>query len=127
MSSSSSLISGNESNTSFSNTKWHVEHANSPPHAPSSSMSLSCATSSNDCPSDASTLVLSPSASTNVMFTVSEKSRRENSWHAGRCDAVPIGAVDGTRATLRSTRVDRCKTRNILSCFLSCVSGDERR
>ena len=36
ISSSSSVFGGRVSYTSFSKTRWHVEHANSPPHAPSS-------------------------------------------------------------------------------------------
>ncbi len=64
MSSSSSSGSGNESKTFSSRITWHVEQAISPPHAPSTSISLSWATSRRDWPKDPSTVSSSPSAST---------------------------------------------------------------
>eukprot|EP00621_Florenciella_sp_RCC1693_P005701 CAMPEP_0182526310 /NCGR_PEP_ID=MMETSP1323-20130603/3088_1 /TAXON_ID=236787 /ORGANISM="Florenciella parvula, Strain RCC1693" /LENGTH=148 /DNA_ID=CAMNT_0024735143 /DNA_START=297 /DNA_END=743 /DNA_ORIENTATION=- len=72
--SSSSSETGDSSPT-FSNhssdkTTWHVEHASSPPQAPSSSISLSCATSNSDDPTSASTSCLVPSdASTKTTVT----------------------------------------------------------
>ncbi|KAL7693612.1 hypothetical protein Plhal304r1_c003g0010131 [Plasmopara halstedii] len=63
ISSYSSLNVGSSSKIRFSNTKWHVEHANSAPHAPSSSKSFSWVTSSSVSPTFAFTVVRFPSPS----------------------------------------------------------------
>eukprot|EP00751_Fragilariopsis_kerguelensis_P007430 CAMPEP_0170786136 /NCGR_PEP_ID=MMETSP0733-20121128/17391_1 /TAXON_ID=186038 /ORGANISM="Fragilariopsis kerguelensis, Strain L26-C5" /LENGTH=82 /DNA_ID=CAMNT_0011131861 /DNA_START=154 /DNA_END=402 /DNA_ORIENTATION=+ len=70
MSSSSSSFSGRESYTSGSNIKWHVLHANSPPHAPSNSISFSCAAAIKSVPTSTSTVFDVPSASTYVTETL---------------------------------------------------------
>lgn len=70
MSSSSSSASSSESNTSCSRIMWQVEQAHSPPQAPSTSKSLSNATSSNVSPTAASQLTVLPSAITKLTVTL---------------------------------------------------------
>eukprot|EP00325_Prymnesiales_sp_UTEX-LB-985_P023135 CAMPEP_0174727148 /NCGR_PEP_ID=MMETSP1094-20130205/49201_1 /TAXON_ID=156173 /ORGANISM="Chrysochromulina brevifilum, Strain UTEX LB 985" /LENGTH=90 /DNA_ID=CAMNT_0015928833 /DNA_START=263 /DNA_END=535 /DNA_ORIENTATION=- len=61
MSSSSSSGGGSASYCDCSSTTWHVEQAREPSHAPSSSMSFSCAISRIVLPTSASIWTCSPS------------------------------------------------------------------
>eukprot|EP00619_Florenciella_sp_RCC1007_P021800 CAMPEP_0205941454 /NCGR_PEP_ID=MMETSP1325-20131115/54916_1 /ASSEMBLY_ACC=CAM_ASM_000708 /TAXON_ID=236786 /ORGANISM="Florenciella sp., Strain RCC1007" /LENGTH=123 /DNA_ID=CAMNT_0053312085 /DNA_START=105 /DNA_END=476 /DNA_ORIENTATION=+ len=106
MSSSSSdteQCSATFSNHASGRTRWHVEHASSPPQAPSNSMSLSWATSSNDAPTSASTSWRVPSqASTNV--TLTEAAR--GAVPAYPRDGAPEPVVEGTwRAIFSKVRL----------------------